>query len=199
MTDDRREMLLDELLLETAEDEWYAVLVDAICNDTRHVPADIPDEEYERLRAEHYYPERAACIAALGRRLRNTHATLCAWDYVDLVSLERVLVAIASGTTADLGHDAPPGHFSEREILAMLRADALPLSRPRIRKPRRTQAAALRDIPRRTYESRRQRLRKPAPCLPNRLAAHAPPSASVARSRAMTAPARLVTHNTGPP
>lgn len=54
--------------------------------------------------------------------------------------------------------------------------------------------------PQRTYRERRERYRRrPAPCLSNRLAAHAPPGAFAAWSRAMTAPTWLVTHNVGPP
>ena len=54
--------------------------------------------------------------------------------------------------------------------------------------------------PQRTYRERRERYRRrPAPSLSNRLAPHGPPRAFAAWSVALPAPARLVTHNLGPP
>ena len=168
MTDERHEMLLDELRLEWAWD----------------MAAEHEAQEADDLRAE--------AVALLGRRLRNRLAIFAGWNYGDLIHVENVLVWRANDRRGPLTD-------REAEVLEMILADTLPVCRPRIRKPSRTRAATLRNVPRRAYASRRQRLRKPEPCLPNRLAAHGPPRAFVAWSCATTAPVRPTTHSTGPP
>jgi hypothetical protein len=186
VSDDYYELLLDEIQQDLDLDAAQEMLIYSVRNGT-DVP-DMPDAEYERLRREHYYPERAAAIARLGKRLRNTHAVLCKWDYVDLVSLERVLVAMVEGTTGELKDTAEPGHWSEREILGMVRHDLLRIPVPRpARKPRHSHPANERG-PQRT--DRRERRPHPDLCLANRLAAHAPPSRTEARN-AMRAPGLL--------